>query len=425
MKRILVAVLLCLLSGSFWYKESISEALILRPEIASKTPEPEDAKIVRPPSKATHTAEMKSVTENGSPSRPALLKEYWTSLLSHSDSNYGPNHKLDEFTEIKRILSLDFRSSLEYFAALDAFPPEAIDRLYPYSEFLLTNIADKDPKRAISLILESEFSYDRYAPETAVRIWMDQEGLGIMDWFEENDIMSLSPHLGEAFLSVYAEEDPFQFLLQYGDKIENDYLVNNSLENLYHAYGPDAYDFLKSEVSDPERLDSYFYEIGQSLIQNDINHSKDWISKNRFTADPTVVADLTEDYLMLSISERGPSLAVDDINWAITNNLMTLDDYDLQLVVGRLSRHDPQIADQFVRDLQSRYGEDSKPYSRFLQKTEPEDEEIFHLNVFEVESDDGYLASHTISGYSPRVSLEDIGARITVLTQEFLNDIDP
>ncbi|MEX0321304.1 MAG: hypothetical protein AB3N63_04055 [Puniceicoccaceae bacterium] len=54
-----------------------------------------------------------------------------------------------------------------------------------------------------------------------------------------------------------------------------------------------------------------------------------------------------------------------------------------------------------------------------------EDEEVIELSPFVVEtqSDEGYMATQTLAGTRLRTSLEDVGASIQILTEDFLDDI--
>jgi outer membrane receptor protein involved in Fe transport len=58
------------------------------------------------------------------------------------------------------------------------------------------------------------------------------------------------------------------------------------------------------------------------------------------------------------------------------------------------------------------------------QETAPE-EEVFELSPFVVDATDhqGYLATSTLAGTRIRTNLADLGAAISVVTQEFMEDI--
>jgi len=57
--------------------------------------------------------------------------------------------------------------------------------------------------------------------------------------------------------------------------------------------------------------------------------------------------------------------------------------------------------------------------------TAPEEESVVHLTPFEVTAsrDVGYQATETMAGTRIRTELKDVGASITILTKEFLDDI--
>lgn len=54
-----------------------------------------------------------------------------------------------------------------------------------------------------------------------------------------------------------------------------------------------------------------------------------------------------------------------------------------------------------------------------------EEEEVFELSPFVVDTsqDSGYLASSTLAGTRLNTSLDDVGAAIQVVTQEFMDDV--
>jgi outer membrane receptor protein involved in Fe transport len=66
------------------------------------------------------------------------------------------------------------------------------------------------------------------------------------------------------------------------------------------------------------------------------------------------------------------------------------------------------------------------PVCVFAQDTTSEDEQVFELSPFTVDSskDSGYVASQTLAGTRLATSLRDAPSPVTVLTMEFLEDID-
>lgn len=56
---------------------------------------------------------------------------------------------------------------------------------------------------------------------------------------------------------------------------------------------------------------------------------------------------------------------------------------------------------------------------------EEEDEEIYELSPFEVDSrgDSGYMATHTLAGTRLNTSLKDVASSVSVFTEQFIEDL--
>ncbi len=59
-----------------------------------------------------------------------------------------------------------------------------------------------------------------------------------------------------------------------------------------------------------------------------------------------------------------------------------------------------------------------------LTAQEPDEDEIFELSPFTIDAseDTGYTATATLAGTRVRTNLKDLGAAISVYTEEFMND---
>ena len=60
-----------------------------------------------------------------------------------------------------------------------------------------------------------------------------------------------------------------------------------------------------------------------------------------------------------------------------------------------------------------------------LSAQEDDENEIYDLTPFQIDagSDQGYLATETLAGTRLRTSVRDVGAAITIMTQEFMEDV--
>ena len=59
-----------------------------------------------------------------------------------------------------------------------------------------------------------------------------------------------------------------------------------------------------------------------------------------------------------------------------------------------------------------------------IQAQEEDEEDVFELSPFSIEAseDDGYMAQTTLAGSRVRTSVRDIGASISIVTQEYMED---
>jgi hypothetical protein len=319
---------------------------------------------------------------------------------------------------------LDVNEASEYLATLITMPEEYDEDIQIYASFLITQIASSDAERAIELLTGSEFVYDDETYENALRLWMDKEGEGVLDWFEQIENHELSRELADPLFTVYAEEDPYGFLIRYGERKDVGYILQNSIRSLYDEYGNEVYQTLLSDNLPKKTLEQSFLTIAETKMYQNPETARTWVVENRYTVENEVPSKMAERILMEDDPWRADNLSR-NLEWAMENHLLLPDNKTVKEQMRRMINRDPKQEQKVIENLQLRFGPAMNELDELLLNHQEDNEEIFDLSPFAIEEDDqGYVASNTISCIRFTSKIKDLPTDINVITEEFLESIN-
>ncbi|MDA0346590.1 MAG: hypothetical protein O3C43_04475 [Verrucomicrobia bacterium] len=359
-----------------------------------------------------------------SPERKDILREYWSTLLSEKSYKDTPSCRVDRILEFRHLVSLDVNEASEYLATLITMPEEYDEDIQIYASFLITQIASSDAEKAIELLTGSEFVYDDETYENALRLWMDKEGEGVLDWFERIENHELSRELAIPLFTVYAEEDPYGFLIRYGEREDVGYILQNSIRSLYDEYGNEVYESLLADNLPKKILEQSFLTIAQTKMYENPETARTWVLNNRFTVDGEVASKMAERILMEDNPWRAANLSK-NLEWAMENHFLFPNNKNVKEHMRRLIYRDQNQAKEIIENLQLKFGPAMNELDELLLNHQEEGEGIFELSPFSIEADDqDYLASNTISGVSSNLNIKDLSKAINIVTKDFLESIN-
>ena len=361
---------------------------------------------------------------DSSPERKDILREYWSTLLSENSFKNTPSCRVDRILEFRHLVSLDVNEASEYLATLITMPEEYDDDIQIYASFLVTQIASSDAEKAIELLTSSEFVFDDETYENALRLWMDKEGEGVLDWFETIENPELATELADPLFTVYAEEDPYGFLIRYGERKDVDYILRDAISSLYDEYGNEVYESLLSDNLPKNTLEQSFLTIARKKMYENPESARTWVVDNRYTVDNEVPGQMAEKIINEDNAWRPINLS-NNLQWAIENQLLTPANKTIKYQMKRLISRDPKRAKDMIESLQQKFGPAMNELDELLLNQQKAEEEIYELSPFSIEVDDqGYLASTTISGVRTNLNIKDLSNAINIVTKEFLESIN-
>ncbi len=375
MKTVFVVLFVSIVAGAFWYR---SEYVVGDPaSVVTVGSQGEDLEPLESVTGLASVEESQNLvaTEEIVPEqdegeiRQALLKEYWSSLLlTRGGPDWSPSQRVDDLIELQRLLGLSSEEAFDYLSSLIDLPEVDPAEKEFYATMLLARLGTLQPEEAMAYILETEHAFSVEDYENVVRLWMDREGDSVMDWFLDNQIPELKPELVAPFLSVFAEEDPYTFLLQYEPLDTGRIYTERALNLLYDEYGYGIYESLASEVISANALISSFEYVGNRLVSEDIDKARRWLFEKRFNVDAGATATVARNVIAADVAS-GNSSAQAALDWGLSNQLIP--PYD-PVVFDTIERLTGQSVDEAIRTvgaLQDKYG-DSLKYLRDMLPVE-------------------------------------------------------
>ena len=375
MNTVFVVLFVSIVAGAFWYR---SEYVVGDPaSVVTVGSQGEDLEPLESVTGLASVEESQNLvaTEEIVPEqdegeiRQALLKEYWSSLLlTRGGPDWSPSQRVDDLIELQRLLGLSSEEAFDYLSSLIDLPEVDPAEKEFYATMLLARLGTLQPEEAMAYILETEHAFSVEDYENVVRLWMDREGDSVMDWFLDNQIPELKPELVAPFLSVFAEEDPYTFLLQYEPLDTGRIYTERALNLLYDEYGYGIYESLASEVMSANALISSFEYVGNRLVSEDIDKARRWLFEKRFNVDAGATATVARNVIAADVAS-GNSSAQAALDWGLSNQLIP--PYD-PVVFDTIERLTGQSVDEAIRTvgaLQDKYG-DSLKYLRDMLPVE-------------------------------------------------------
>lgn len=325
-------------------------------------------------------------TDDDVEGRPELLKEYWALLLSNKRQHWCPSKRVDMFKELEFIFAMSSDEAREHLNAIMSL--EGIswyDRRELVSPLVL-KMASENPVEAISYLVESSNSFHNEEYEGVVRMWMDQDAPGVMDWYESN-LETIKAPLVQAFFSVYAEEEPYEFLFKYGTH-ELSRRNTDAVRLLYADQGSSVYEGLKNDGLDPKVLAGSYKDIGRVMFQENATKAIDWIQSNRYSVDQGTTKQLASDLLNNGYYSN-ETAAIETLEWALKQNVFSSNDRTTKKIVRNMSRWNTEPTRELLQRLQTQAGIDTEELLEVLPKLRDEEDELIYLEPFEVNVEEG------------------------------------
>lgn len=288
--------------------------------------------------------------------RAALLEEYWASLLLiEKGPDWSPSQRVDELVELQRLLGLSSEEAFDYLSSLMDLP--AVDPAAKefYATLLLARLGTLHPEEAMAYLLETDHAFSVEDYENVVRLWMDQDGVSVMDWFLENEVPTLKPELIAPFISVFVEEDPYGFMFQYQALDTDGLYTERALELLYNSYGSEIYETLSREAMTADALVKSFEYVGSRLVSEAPVYAREWLMQNRFNVDVTATATVARQVIAADIASDQSS-AEAALDWGLKNQLILPYDQVVFDTIDQLSDRSVGDAIDLILALQKNYG---------------------------------------------------------------------
>ena len=349
-------------------------------------------------------------------SRRTLLEEYWQLLLGDMREEWCPSKKVDMFHEMRFLMTLQADEALEYLEALTS-QEEYLEFQEAFTSVLINQIAAEDPREAVVFMLQSGYEFEADDYSSVIRQWMDRDGPSIMNWIEEADLGDGHPRLEQAFYAVYAEENPFMHLQRFGTQNLNHYNYD-AAKLLYKEHGLEIFDELKVSGLNQSVLTDTFHSIGLAAFQDDPKSARDWLLANRFAVKEGAVNSLTEEILNYG-SYSNPKASLENLEWAITQDLVSVEDRNIMNVVKRIGDMEPEMTRETLARLESRIGESATALMKWIPQPNNEEEEVFQLHPFVVDERTQVQTISCFGGYSP-IHLDE--EKVDTLVASLRND---
>lgn len=383
MKNYFVLLSFLILFSAFWYRskyivgqtDNIESVERLASEELSESQIPEgDPPEIEPLVEAAVTEETNVQIQE---TRKLLLEEYWSTLLLNGQSpDWSPSQRVDDLIELQRLLGLDSEEAFEYLDTLVQLADVAPDAKAFYATMLLARLGTLHPEEAMAYALESDHPFGVEDYENVIRLWMDKEGTYVMDWLVENEIPSIKPELVGPFLSVYAEEDPYQFMVQYQGLDYDGLNTTRALDLLYDSYGPGIYDNLLADDLNAYALAKSFEFIGEQLASENVEEAKQWMLEKRYSVDVASTTPIARNIIESEVAS-GQNSVEGALDWALGNQLIVPHDHVVPNMIDQLSQSSTEEVEKTILALQQKYGEPLSYLSKMLP--EPPKADVFEV----------------------------------------------
>lgn len=388
-KTVFLLLFVFLVVGAFWYR---AEYVVVEsgPVESLNETDRRSGEILEGAVAASAEKEMLLIEDvepqgTGVETRAALLEEYWASLLvTQKGPDWSPSQRVDELIELQRLLGLNPEEAFDYLSSLMDLPEVDPAAKAFYATLLLARLGTLQPEEAMAYLLETDHAFSVEDYENVVRLWMDQEGVSVMDWFLANEVPALKPELIAPFISVFAEEDPYGFMLQYQALDTDGLYTGRALELLYNSYGSEIYETLSQEAMTADALVMSFEYVGTRLVSEDPDFAREWLMQNRFNVDVTATATVARQVIAADVAS-GQSSAEAALDWGLKNQLILPYDQVVFDTIDQVSDRSVDEAIDVILALQKNYGESMSYLSDLL----PVDyqSQVAGSNVVEVTDD--------------------------------------
>ena len=356
--------------GVFWFRSQTStDSQEQSPKFANEMTDDEPEVERKSAPDAELVSETTGVESEGKESpemRRELLKEYWTLLIGTERRNWCPSKRVDIFREYGNILDYSFVEAKENLDVVMGLEDVSYYSRRDLANGLAHRMATLDPRAAIDFILESGHSFEHETCQSVARIWMDAEGLAVLDWFESSGMKDSESRLTSAFLAVYAEEDPYDYLLRYGTHSQG-YYNSQATMLLYDEYGSAVYEDLKHSGADPKVLVDSFNSISRQLYEKDAPKAREWIQNNRYSLSAEQAKQLTYN-LMNNSYYRDRQKTLDTIEWSLKQKLLLPTDRETRQIVQRMGVYEPVKLRTVLQNLDSQMGIETEGLTNLLPK---------------------------------------------------------
>jgi hypothetical protein len=387
MKSLILIVVSIAVFGVFWFRagssigSNVSKNAIVQP--LSITSDEQSI----PRVEKTNTVQDELIHEASSsstePTRKEMLEEYWTLLLGDERDDWCPSKRVDKFKELSFLLTLNTKESLEYLDSLTKMTDLYWEDREFFATMLISQVASDNPREAMVFMVQGDYDFEYEDYESVARFWMDEEGVSVMDWLEKSDVSAVNSNLEEAMLTVYAEEDPYNFLLRYGSTDEHS---NNDAAAglLFDQYGAAVYEDLKLAGLESMVMNDSFKSIGMRLFSEDPAAARDWFLANRYSVDGQAATELAKQSLGWGF-QPSPEVSLENLEWSMSQRLISPGDPQVQDVVKRLGNQSPEATREALLRLQSQVGDSVTGLLDILPK--PKEEELVSLSPFRDNAD--------------------------------------
>lgn len=313
-----------------------------------------------------------------SETRESLLEEYWQLLLGDDRDYWCPSRLVDRFHEKRFIMSLGPEEGLEYLGALMDFE-ERLPGENQFISLLLNQVAAQQPREALAFMLESGEFFNPSDYQSVVRFWMDNEDGVPLDWFEKSGLLKGNGIISEAFHSVYAEEDPFALLVQFGDSSTSE--INEAAATLLcEEFGASVFENLKQARLSENVLGAAYLGIGKGLLEQDPAGFRDWIQANQYSVDPGTSKQLV--HAMIGFHhETTVGVALDNLEWGLSRGILSPNDEEVQKVVRDLGWQVGKSAKETLERVQANTGADLEPLLSALSDLRLSDKDMMNRSA--------------------------------------------
>jgi len=346
---------------AFWNKPHITQQAEAQAEGTEASPspaqaEPTDALVEEAPNEL-QTIEEEYVQQ---------MREYWYALLDTDRDWNSPAKRTDLAREIHFLTNLGVEESITYWELLQQMPPEFAADKDAIATAIINNVAMRDPVEAVSMLLASGDDYPSLDYPMIVRLWMDEEGTSVMDWLDDMDDMGANNQLKNAFLDVYAEEDPMDFLANFSQQGHPESRID-AINYLYSQYGATTLNEIANYTQDPGVIASAFQQIGATLAKENLGLARQFIQANRYQVSEEVAQALNNTLLDNALLAGGNS-AIEALDWSLDQQLIDANSEALTNILNTSYHRNPLETVDLITHLVNRTGSMQDTWAAILNQ---------------------------------------------------------